>query len=57
MKLVNKGLRPGPGDRTRSMVERAVGDMAFGMSPGNFGLVVHNNTTCRYGYYVLARRQ
>jgi len=53
--LVNKGLRPAAGERTRKMVEIAVGDMAFGMSPGDIGLVVPNNTTCRYGYYVVRR--
>ncbi|HEX7880953.1 MAG TPA: hypothetical protein VF720_16190 [Candidatus Eisenbacteria bacterium] len=55
MTLVNKGLRPAAGERTRKMVEIAVGDMAFGMSPGDIGLVVPNNTTCRYGYYVVRR--
>lgn len=55
--LVNQGFRPGPGERTRKMVEPAVGDMAFGMSIGNIGLVVPNNTTCRYGYYVVQRRK
>jgi hypothetical protein len=55
MTLVNQGFRPAAGERTRKMVEPAVGDMAFGMSPGNIGLVVPNNTTCRYGYYVVRR--
>jgi hypothetical protein len=53
--LVNKGFRPGPGERTRKMVEPAVGDMAFGMLPGQTGLVVPNNTTCKYGYYLVRR--
>ncbi|MDZ4803903.1 MAG: hypothetical protein SGI90_03435 [Candidatus Eisenbacteria bacterium] len=55
--LVNKGVRPGPGERTRRMVEPAVGDLAFGMSIGNIGMVVPNNTTCRYGYYIVQRRR
>ena len=55
--LVNTGLKPATGERTRKMVEAAVGDMAFGMSPGETGLVVPNNTTCKYGYYVVRRRK
>jgi hypothetical protein len=55
LRLVNAGLRPAAGERTRKMVEPAVGDMAFGMSPGNIGLVVPNHTTCRYGYYLVRR--
>ena len=55
--LVNTGLRAAKGERSRKMVEPAVGDMAFGMSVGNIGLVVPNNTTCRYGYYIVQRRQ
>jgi len=57
MTLVNRGISKAPGERTRKMVEPAVGDMAFGMSIGNIGLVVPNNTTCRYGYYIVQRRK
>lgn len=54
--LVGPGLRPGAGERSRKAVEPAVADMAFGMSAGETGLVIPNNTTCRYGYYVIRRR-
>jgi hypothetical protein len=56
LRLVGRGVRPEKGERSTKAVEPAVADMAFGMSVGETGLVVPNNTTCKYGYYVIRRR-
>jgi hypothetical protein len=56
LRLVGRGVRAEKGERSTKAVEPAVAEMAFGMSVGETGLVVPNNTTCRYGYYVIRRR-
>jgi hypothetical protein len=54
-KVVDRGVRPGPGERPYRGIPPAVADSAFGISPGNIQLVPWDAEVCRYGFEVIRR--